>query len=74
MAAQYGITISLGVAAAMGGTASKSGNPEAVPKDKRGKALPKTGGVNVGSLLGLGAGVALIGSGLVAYRRGHRRS
>ena len=41
-------------------------------KDKGGKELPKTGGANVGVLLGLGAGVALIGGGPLARRSSAR--
>ena len=73
LAAQYGITISPGVAAAMDGAGSKSGNQKAA-KSTKGKALPKTGGATIGSLLGLGAGAALVGGGLVAHSRARRRA
>ncbi len=73
LGAQYGITISPEVAAAMDEAMAESTNPKTEKKGKGGKKeLPKSGGANVGSLLGLGAAVALMGGGLVAYRSARR--
>lgn len=72
LAAEYGITLSPEVAA-IDMAEIKSGNPKAATKDKGDKALPKSGGSNIGTLLGLGAGAALIGGGLVVAHRSARR-
>ncbi len=73
LAARYGISISPEVAA-MDAAELKSGNPKATPKDKGSKkALPNSGGPNLGSLLGLGVGVVLIGGALVTHRSIRRR-
>ena len=70
LAAKYGVTISPEAAAAADQPGKAKSKTKSTTTDKdANKELPKTGGgVNVGVLLGLGAGVALIGGGLVAHR------
>ena len=75
LAAKYGVTITPEAAAAADQPGKAKSKTKSATTDKdANKELPKSGGgMNVGMLLALGAGVALIGGGLVAHRSHARR-